>query len=86
MNKLKDKLDKCISITEECLEEAEAVDEKGEELMEFIQNYYKDSKYYRDQGKTATSLESISYAHGILDAGVLMKHIKILDYVLNEDD
>lgn len=83
--KLNDKLEKCMEITEEALEKSSATDEEGEKLMEFIKNYYKDAKYYQSEGEKETALEAVSYAHGILDAGVLLKHIKTPNYILNPE-
>jgi len=81
----KSKLERCMEITEEALEKSKAIDEEGKKLMEFINNYYKDAKYYKSKGEKETALEAISYAHGILDAGVLLKHIKTSNYILNPE-
>lgn len=86
LTELKEKLEKSMKITEDALERSEVEDEEGEQLMEFIEDYYKDSKHYRDQGDLETALEAVSYAHGILDAGVLLKHIKVPNYILNSEE
>jgi len=37
-------------------------------LMETVQRYLEDAKYYRDESKLETSLASVAYCEGLLDA------------------
>ncbi len=46
--------------------------ESVDELFGYVKAYLEDAKYYRVQGKFETSLVSISYCEGILDALKLM--------------
>jgi FAD synthetase len=39
-----------------------------ERVVEVVKRYLSDSKYYGETGKDVTSLASISYAEGLLDA------------------
>ncbi|MBK5134096.1 MAG: DUF357 domain-containing protein [Candidatus Lokiarchaeota archaeon] len=41
-------------------------------IIKYIEDYLKDAKYYRDQKKFETSLTSIAYCEGLLDALKLM--------------
>ncbi len=79
----KNKLSRCIEVTRECIEKANVKTEKGETLMKFARDYYEDSLYYRERDPE-TSLEAVSYAHGFLDAGVLLGHIEIPNYQLEK--
>lgn len=83
MNDLEKKLETCMNITKECLDKVKVKNKKGEKLMKFTRDYYKDAKHYKEKNPE-TALEAVSYAHGILDAGVLLGHIEIPDYELNE--
>lgn len=78
-----DKLSRCIEITRNCLEKAETKTKEGEKLMKFAQDYYNDSLYYREKDPK-TSLEAVSYAHGFIDAGVILGHIQVPDYQLKK--
>ncbi len=80
------KLEKCMEITEKALKKSEPKDEKGEKLLKFVENYYKDAEHYKSKKDRETALEAVSYAHGILDAGVLTKHIKTPNYLLNPEE
>jgi FAD synthetase len=44
-------------------------------IINYAKNYLKDAKYYQDQKKYETSLISIAYCEGLLDA------LKLLDVV-----
>ncbi len=44
-------------------------------IINYAKNYLKDAKYYKDQKKYETSLTSIAYCEGLLDA------LKLLDVV-----
>ena len=78
-----DKLNRCIEITRNCLEKAEAKNKEGKKLMKFAKDYYNDSLYYREKDPK-TSLEAVSYAHGFIDAGVILGHIQVPNYQLKK--
>ncbi len=46
--------------------------ENIDSVMKYIEDYLKDAKYYRDQKKFETSLTSIAYCEGLLDALKIM--------------
>lgn len=75
------KLERCMEITKSCLEKAVTKNENGEELLRFAKDYYKDAEYYSSKDPE-TALEAVSYAHGFIDAGVLLGFIEIPDYHL----
>jgi hypothetical protein len=56
-----------ITITETCVDE----------IVGYVTSYLKDAKYFRDQKKFETSLTSIAYCEGLLDALKLTGAIKI---------
>jgi FAD synthetase len=43
-----------------------------DDILNYINDYLKDAKYYRANGKLETSLTSIAYCEGLLDALRLM--------------
>ena len=46
-------------------------------MIKYIRNYLSDSIYYLNKGDVDTSLTSISYAEGLIDA---LKLLKIVDF------
>jgi hypothetical protein len=56
-----------ITITETCVDE----------IVGYVTAYLKDAKYFRDQKKFETSLTSIAYCEGLLDALKLIGAITI---------
>ncbi|MCW4008303.1 MAG: DUF357 domain-containing protein [Candidatus Bathyarchaeota archaeon] len=61
------KLTKCpVSVTENQIED----------VLGYVRNYLEDAKYYRVQKKLETSLTSIAYCEGLLDALRLMGVVK----------
>lgn len=69
---------KYILSAEKVLEEIQRTDkitinsDNIEKIIKYIEDYLKDAKYYRDQKKFETSLTSIAYCEGLLDALKLM--------------
>ena len=47
-------------------------EDKITKILCWATDYLKDAKYYKDQGKLETSLTSVAYCEGILDALRLM--------------
>jgi hypothetical protein len=43
-------------------------EEKVAEVLHWAADYLKDAKYYKAQGKLETSLTSVAYCEGLLDA------------------
>jgi FAD synthetase len=50
--------------------------EAQDAILSYINDYLKDAKYYKAQGKLETSLTSIAYCEGLLDALRLMGAVK----------
>jgi hypothetical protein len=51
-------------------------EEKVSRILDHVTNYLKDAKYYKDQEMFETSLTSIAYCEGLLDALKLMGAVK----------
>jgi hypothetical protein len=45
-------------------------------ILGYVANYLEDAKYYKTQGKLETSLTSIAYCEGLLDALRLLEAVK----------
>jgi len=45
-------------------------------IMETAQRYLEDAKYYQDKSKLETSLASVAYCEGLLDALRLLRVVK----------
>ncbi len=83
MKTLEEKREYCMSITKQAIEKAITIDKQGELLLKWAKDYYKDAEYYTGKDD-ATALEAVAYAHGFIDAGVLLGHLKIEGYHLKE--
>ncbi|MEM4222218.1 MAG: DUF357 domain-containing protein [archaeon] len=86
-----EKMEKCMVITEKALKNAKPLDDFGKIILKFAKDYFEDSKYYQaksseDPKHSITALEAVSYAHGLLDAGVLSGHISIKNYHLSKQE
>jgi FAD synthetase len=46
------------------------------EIVDYVRAYLNDAKYYRDRNKFATSLTSVAYCEGLLDALKLLGAVK----------
>ena len=49
---------------------------KIDEILSYVTAYLKDAKYYKDEKKFETSLTSIAYCEGLLDALRLLGVVK----------
>ena len=55
---------------------ADITEESLNEILSYTMDYLKDAKYYKAQGKLETSLTSIAYCEGLLDALRLIGAVK----------
>jgi len=78
------KYEYCEKITKDCLEKVEVLDDKGQTLLKFAKDYYNDALHYKEKDDEETALEAVAYAHGFIDAGVLLGHLKIEGYHLDK--
>ena len=51
-------------------------DESISEVLDYVGDYLEDAKYYKEQGKFETSLTSVAYCEGLLDALRLLGVVK----------
>jgi FAD synthetase len=51
-------------------------EENLDNILDYVKNYVKDAKYYKSQKKLETSLTSIAYCEGLLDALKLLGAVK----------
>ena len=77
-----DKLEFCLETTEKCLKDLRVIDERACELIKFAQDYYNDAVHYKEKGDMDTALEAVAYAHGFIDAAVLLGLVEISGYHL----
>lgn len=77
-------VDKYIAATEKALKDMKQtkdpikLDEKAiNEVVDYAKAYLEDAKYYKDQKKLETSLTSIAYCEGLIDALKIIGAIKI---------
>ncbi len=80
--KIMKKLDFCLGATRECLKTLKILDSRAAALVRFAQDYYSDAVHYRRQGDMETALEAAAYAHGFIDAAVLLGMAEIQGYHL----
>jgi FAD synthetase len=74
---------KYIASTEEVMKEMQltkgtvsVTEENVANILGYVANYLEDAKYYKTQGKLETSLTSIAYCEGLLDALRLLDAVK----------
>jgi FAD synthetase len=73
---------KYIVSTEKAMKEIElkgvvsVTEENVANILGYVENYLEDAKYYKTQGKLETSLTSIAYCEGLLDALRLLGAVK----------
>ena len=53
-------------------------EESIDEIIGYVRAYLQDAKYFREQKKFETSLTSIAYCEGLLDALKLIGAIKVM--------
>jgi len=74
-------ISKYINSAEKVLKEIQRKDELSitnedvDNIIKYAKDYLKDAKYYRDQKEFETSLTSIAYCEGLLDALKLMEFV-----------
>jgi hypothetical protein len=78
MNK---KLDFCLKETKRCLGSAIARGPDARQLLKFARDYYEDARYY-EKRDPETALEAVAYAHGFIDAALLLGLVEIKGYHL----
>jgi len=80
----KSKLEKYFSITEKALKKAkENINKKkksqAKEILEMVENYLNDAKYFQTKGDYVNSFACLNYAHGWLDTGARLGIFKVKD-------
>jgi len=51
-------------------------EEEAEKVFDWAKRYLEDAKYYQEKGKLETSLTSVAYCEGLLDALRLLGAVK----------
>ena len=77
-----DKLNFCLEKTGKCLDTLTVKDKRADALVKFAQDYYNDALHYKEKNDLETALEAVAYAHGFIDAAVLLGLVEIPDYHL----
>jgi hypothetical protein len=72
-----------IAFTEHVLRQMEMVEgsistdaSDAKRIVDYVRNYLKDAKYYKDKGELEVSLTSVAYCEGLLDALKLLGAVK----------
>ena len=60
--------DRVISEIKEIPEDVKLNNKEAETVFDWAKRYLSDAKYYQEQGKLETSLTSVAYCEGLLDA------------------
>ena len=60
--------ERVISEIREIPEDAQLNSKESETVFDWAKRYLSDAKYYQEQGKLETSLTSVAYCEGLLDA------------------
>lgn len=52
---------------------------EAKEIIEMVQNYLSDAKYFSKKGDFVNAFAAINYAHGWIDAGARLKIFRVTD-------
>ncbi len=79
-----EKLKKYFNLTTKALGKAKkkiAKDKQKEakEIINMVENYLSDAKYFQEKNNLVNAFGAINYAHGWLDAGARLKIFKVTD-------
>lgn len=68
--------DRVINEIKEIPEKVNLKNEEAETVFDWAKRYLEDAKYYQQKGKLETSLTSVAYCEGLLDALRLLGAVK----------
>jgi uncharacterized protein len=80
----KEKIEKYFQLTSIALREAKKSTIKGreisaKEIIEMVENYLSDARYFEKKGDWINAFGAINYAHGWLDSGVRLNVFDVKD-------
>ncbi len=80
----KKKLERYFKLTSTALNKAKKAIAKGKEnyakeIIEMVENYISDAKYFEKRGNLVNAFAALNYAHGWLDSGVRLDIFKVKD-------
>ena len=80
----KQKLEKYFGVTEKALKKVKTKIRKerrkqAKEIIEMVENYLSDAKYFEQKKDFVNAFAAINYAHGWLDAGVRLDIFDVKD-------
>jgi FAD synthetase len=70
--------ERVISEIKEIPEDAKLNNEEAETVFDWAKRYLSDAKYYQEQGQLETSLTSVAYCEGLLDALRLLGAVEFI--------
>ena len=77
-----ERIDKYLGLTGKALEKVSIIAEPGteahtkaEDILEMVNAYYSDAKYFLDDGRGDDAFAAINYAHGWIDCGVRLGYL-----------
>ena len=78
------KLTKYFDLTKKALKKArikvvKGKNEQAKEIIEMVENYLSDAKYFKQKKDFVNAFAAINYAHGWLDAGVRLDIFDVKD-------
>jgi len=78
------KLEKYFNTTKKALQKTKTKikkrkKEQAKEIIDMVENYLSDSKYFKQKKDFVNAFAAINYAHGWLDAGVRLEIFNVKD-------
>lgn len=70
-------VEKLLEKTETAMNSVEVLEE-GNELFDMTKRYVSDAKFFFENGELVNALGAVEYAHGLLDAGVALKVLRVM--------
>jgi hypothetical protein len=79
-----EKLERYFSITKRALDEVKKNIIKGREkdareIIEMVENYLSDARYFQEKGEYINCFAALNYAHGWIDSGVRLDVFNVKD-------
>jgi len=79
------RLNKYFKLTEEAYKKAKLSNQKinlenaREKILDMVKRYIDDAYYFKEKKDIVTAFASLSYAHGLLDAGAMLGFFDVHD-------
>lgn len=71
--------EKALAVAKKSIAKGKKEQKQGAEIINMVENYLSDAKYFEKQGNHVNAFAALNYAHGWLDAGARLKIFNVKD-------